>query len=113
MAKYKILHNPKCSKSRNALALLESKGLDFEVQEYLNETPKEKEIKDILSFAQGFGINDLIRAKEAKEFGVEKNSSENELVKSIVKYPKIMQRPVVIKGKKAVIARDENWFEKL
>lgn len=113
MAKYKILHNPKCSKSRNALALLESKGLDFEVQEYLDQPPEEKEIQEILSYAQGFGINDLIRSKEAKEFGVEKSLDEDELIKSIAKYPKIMQRPVVIKGKKAVIARDEDWFAKL
>lgn len=113
MAKYTILHNPRCTKSRNALKLLEEQGDSVEIIKYLDNPLSQKEIKDLLAKAD-FEVIDLIRTKEAKEFGVNyKDASEADLIKSISKYSKIMQRPVVIKAKKAIIARDENWLSRL
>jgi arsenate reductase len=113
MSKYTILHNPRCTKSRNALKLLETKKAEIDIVEYLDSPLSQKELKDLLAKAD-FEIKDLIRTKEAKEFDVDyKNSSEAELVKAIANFPKIMQRPVVIKGKKATIARDDDWFKRL
>ena len=113
MAKYTILHNPRCTKSRNALKLLEDEGISPEITEYLDNPLSQKELKDLLAKAD-FEIKEMIRTKEAKEFGVDyKNLSDSDLIKAIAKYPKIMQRPIVIKGKKSTIARDEDWFERL
>lgn len=113
MSKYTILHNPRCTKSRNALKLLEAKKASIEIVEYLDSPLSQKALKDLLANAD-FEIKDLIRTKEAKEFDVDyKNSSEADLIKAIAKFPKIMQRPVVLKGKKATIARDDEWFKRL
>jgi arsenate reductase (glutaredoxin) len=113
MAKYTILHNPRCTKSRNALKLLEEQGDSVEIIDYLDNPLTPKELKDLLAKAD-FEVIDLVRTKEAKEFGIEyKNASDTELIKAINKFPKIMQRPVIIKAKKATIARDENWLSRL
>lgn len=113
MPNFTILHNPRCTKSRNALKLLEEKKQQVEIIEYLENPLSQKEIKELLSKGD-FEAIDLIRTKEAKEFDVDyKNATEAELVKAISKYPKILQRPVVIKGKKATIARDDDWFGRL
>lgn len=112
MTKYTILHNPRCGKSRNALKLLQEKGLSLDVREYLDKPLSQTEIKDLLTKAD-FEINDLIRVKEAKEIGVDVKASSTELVKAFAKHPQIMQRPIVIKNKKATIARDEEWFSRL
>ena len=110
---YTVLHNPRCTKSRNAISLLEDKGFKFTIREYLEDPLNEKELKELMLKAQ-FEIKELIRSKEAKEFGVNLGeASDINLLKSIAKYPKIMQRPVVIKGKKAVIARTEDWLKTL
>ena len=113
MAKYTIYHNPRCTKSRNALKVLESEGVSFDIVEYLDSPLSQKVVKDLLSNGD-FELKELIRSKEAKEFGVDvKGSNDTQLVKAITEYPKIMQRPVVAKGKKVTIARDDDWFSRL
>lgn len=112
MSKYTILHNPRCTKSRNALKLLEAKKASFAVVEYLDDPLSQKAIKELLANGD-FEIKDLIRSKEAKEEGVDTKASEAELIKALASHPRIMQRPVVIKGKKATIARDDDWFKRL
>lgn len=117
MAKFTVYHNPKCSKSRSALKLLEEKNLDVQVIEYLNDTIKAKDIEEIISKAIDFEIKDMIRTKEAKEEGLEtkalKDMNAGAFAKEVVKHPRILQRPIVIKDKQAVIARDDDWFKKL
>lgn len=108
--KYAVLHNPRCTKSRNAIKSLEEQGLKHDVREYLDKPLSTSELKDLMAIAQ-FDLKDLVRNKEAKEAGVDIKSDD--LIKAIAKHPKIMQRPVVIKGKKAVIARDDGWLESL
>lgn len=112
MAKYLIYHNPKCSKSRQALKLLEEKGLDYEVKEYLQEGLSQKELKELINKGD-FEIKELVRPKEAKEEDVDKNSPTNELIKAIAANPRVLQRPIVTTKAKAVIARDEDWLTRL
>ncbi len=113
---YTIYHNPKCSKSRNAVKLLEEKGADFKVIEYLEKPLKSSELKSL--FAKGdFELKEAVRPKEAKEEGNGaaeiKSMSETELINFIAKNPRVMQRPIVSKNGKAVIARDDDWFTRL
>jgi arsenate reductase len=113
MSKFTILHNPKCSKSRNALKLLEEMDLEVEIVQYLEKPLKSKDFNDLLSKAD-FEAIDLIRTKEAKEQGIiYQDASETDLIKALEKYPKIMQRPIVMTSKKATIARDDDWFSRI
>ena len=102
----KIYHNPRCSKSRQTLALINEKGADVEVIEYLNTIPTENELKKILS-QLGIPAEKLIRKGEAayKENFKGKNLSENDWIKAMIAYPKLIERPIVIKGSKAVLGR--------
>ena len=100
----KIYHNSKCSKSRKVLKLLESKGKDFEIIEYLKNPLEINEIKLILSKLNYKAI-ELIRKQEPvwKSNYQDKDISEEEIIGIIKKYPKLMQRPIVSNKKKAII----------
>lgn len=113
MASFTLIHNPRCSKSRNALKLLEERASGFEIIEYLDNPLSVSDIEKILKNG-GYKAIDIVRTKEAKEEGLDpKSMSESELIKAIAKHPRILQRPIVIKdNKKALIAREEGWFEK-
>lgn len=102
----KILHNPRCSKSRQGLAILEESGKDFEIVKYLEDVPSEKELKDIIALL-GISPIDLVRKNESiwKEQYKDKELSDGELVKAMIAHPKLIERPIVISGKKAVIGR--------
>ncbi len=102
----KILHNPRCSKSRQGLALLESTGQPFEVVKYL-ETPLNVEtLKEIIS-KLGISPIELVRTNEAiwKSDYKGKTLSDDEIINAMITHPKLIERPIVIKGNKAVIAR--------
>ncbi|HEY8402099.1 MAG TPA: arsenate reductase (glutaredoxin) [Cytophagaceae bacterium] len=102
----KIFHNPRCTKSRQALELLKSKGKSPEVIEYLKTPPTVNELKDILKLLK-VSPEELIRKGEAlyKENYKGKSFSEDEWIKIMVENPILIERPVVIAGKKAVIGR--------
>ncbi len=102
----KIYHNPRCTKSREALQYLESKKIVPEVKLYLNEKMTQKEVKEILAMLDIAPI-EIIRKTENdyKEHVKGKGLSNAALIKAIVTYPKLLQRPIIVKGKKAVIAR--------
>lgn len=102
----KIFHNPRCSKSREGLELLENSGKDFEVIKYLDNQISEKELTDVISLL-GIKPMDLIRKNEAiwKSDYKSKKLSDNDLIKAMIKYPKLIERPIVINGKQAVIGR--------
>ncbi|SFW68154.1 arsenate reductase [Sinomicrobium oceani] len=102
----KIFHNPRCSKSRQGLAILEESGKDFEIVKYLEDVPSEKELKDIIALL-GISPIDLVRKNESiwKEQYKDKELSDGELVKAMIAHPKLIERPIVISGKKAVIGR--------
>lgn len=110
----KIYHNPRCTKSREALEILKNKGISPEIILYLETKPTFDEISDILK-KLGLGARDIIRTKEAeyKEQNLsDKNLSDEDLIKAIVKTPKLLERAIVINGNKARIGRPpENILE--
>lgn len=102
----KIYHNPRCSKSRCALDWLKEKSFDIEVVDYMKNPPSETEIKSILNLLN-MNAADLLRKNEAefKDFIQDKNLSEDEIIELMSKYPKLIERPIVLWNGKAVIAR--------
>lgn len=106
MSKYKIYHNPRCSKSRMALDFLDEQNKEYEIVEYLKENPSELELKEILKML-GMKAEELIRKGESdfKEHFKGKDLSEDEWIEAMINYPKLIERPIVIYGNKAVVAR--------
>jgi len=110
-----IWHNPRCSKSRNAAALLEEKGIDAEVVKYLDTPPTKEEIMEVLKML-GISARELMRTKEAiyKELNLKEVTDEEKLIEAMVNNPKLIERPIVIKDGKAAIGRPiENIMELL
>ncbi len=101
-----IYHNNQCSKSREALGILIDEGADFEVVEYLKEELSSNSIKYLLN-KLGFSAHELMRKTEKDyiENVKGKTLKENELIELLVKFPKLIERPIVIKGNKAIIGR--------
>jgi arsenate reductase len=113
MSDYIIYHNPRCSKSRNTLALLEESGIAPRVVLYLETPPDEAQIRDLLK-KLGIGAADLLRRGEAdyKQSGLGRDSSEQDIVAAMARYPKLIERPIVVKGRRAVLGRPpENVLE--
>lgn len=107
MTQITILHNPRCSKSRETLALLQTKSDDINVIEYLKNTPSADEISNILSLL-GLTARQLMRTKENeyKELGLNNiNLTETQLIDAMVKTPKLIERPIVLSNGKAAIGR--------
>ena len=102
----KIYHNPRCSKSREALKLLEAKGEEFEIVQYLKEVPTEKELEDLLMKLNLKPIQ-IIRRSEAifKEKFQGSAFNDHEWIKIMIEYPKLIERPIVVKGNRAVLGR--------
>ncbi|MCI4406187.1 MAG: arsenate reductase (glutaredoxin) [Sulfuricurvum sp.] len=101
-----IWHNPKCSKSREALSILEQKGVKSEVFKYLDTPPSRDEIVSVLQ-KLGISARALMRTKENlyKELGLAQVSDEAKLIDALAEYPKLIERPIVIEGNRAVIGR--------
>lgn len=106
MEKVVIYHNNRCSKSREALALLQEKGENVEIREYLKEPPTEKELSDLLTLLK-IPAFDLVRKGEAvyKENYKGKELSNEEWIKVLAANPVLIERPIVIRSGKAVIGR--------
>ena len=101
-----IYHNPRCRKSRETLAILEDAGKEVEVVEYLKDVPSKEEIKKLLA-KLNMGVEDIIRKGETiyKEKFKGKNFNEDEWITILTENPKLIERPIVVKGNKAVIGR--------
>ena len=111
----KIYHNPRCSKSRQTLALIQEKGVEPEVVLYLENIPTVNELKDLLSKLD-ISPMQLIRKgeKDWKENYKGKELSDEQLIEAMVAYPKLIERPIVVKDNKAVLGRPpENALELL
>lgn len=102
----KIYHNPRCSKSRETLKIIKDAGAEVEIIEYLNEIPAKEELKLILMQLNLKPI-DIIRKGEAvyKEKFKNSNFNDDEWLKIMMEYPKLIERPIVVKGNKAVLGR--------
>ena len=101
-----IWHKPRCSKSRAALALLEERGVKPTYVEYLETPPTESEIRHVLSLL-GVPAIDLMRRGEAtfKELNLSSDTPEDELVSAMASHSILIERPVIISAKRAVIGR--------
>ena len=106
MASYTIYHDAGCSKSREALALLEEKGIDPKIVLYRKNVPSERQM-EMLLMKLGIKAEELVRKKEPlfkKKFGTYR-FNEHEWVKVMREHPELIERPIVVKGHKAVIGR--------
>ena len=104
---YTYLHNPGCSTSRNGLELLESKGIKPDVRKYMNasEQLSVAELKDIAKKMGGVSPRAFLREKNAAEAGLAEDASDEAVYAAMAENPKIIQRPILIKGNKAVLGR--------
>ena len=102
----KILHNNRCSKSRCGLELLENSGKPFEIIKYIEDTLSTNELKDIVRLLGIKPIN-LVRKNEAiwKTEFKNKPLTDDQIIDAMIKNPKLIERPIVINGNKAVIGR--------
>jgi arsenate reductase (glutaredoxin) len=102
-----IYHNPRCTKSRQTLQLLRDNGIEPEIVEYLKTPPDGKTLSAILDLL-GIGPRDLMRRNEApwKELGLDDPSlSRKALIDAMVSHPILIERPIVVAGRKAAIGR--------
>lgn len=107
MSKVCIYHNPRCSKSRQALALLQQQGEELEVIEYIDNPLDSASLSELLK-QLGMSARELIRKGEDtyKELNLANpDLSEAELVQAMVDYPRLIERPIVIRDGKAIVAR--------
>ncbi len=101
-----IYHNPKCTKSREALEIIKNSGKEFKIRKYLNDPLSEDELNKLLKKLQ-FSPLQLIRQNESvwKDDFKSLNLSEGELISIMAKHPKLIERPVVENNNRAVVGR--------
>ncbi len=100
-----IYHNPRCSKSRQTLAILEENNVEANVVEYLTTPPTKAALKSILSML-GLKASEIVRKKEAAAEGIDVSSlSEEALIDQMIAHPIIIERPIVVADDKAVMGR--------
>ena len=107
MSKAFLFHNPRCSKSRQALNLLEKEKENFEVFLYLDEKLEKDFLKEIIQ-KLGMSPRDLLRTGESlyKENNLkDSNISEDEIINLMIEHPKLIERPIYVKGSKAIVGR--------
>ncbi|WP_108860207.1 arsenate reductase (glutaredoxin) [Ruegeria sp. Alg231-54] len=99
-------HNPRCSKSRTGLALLEEKGATVKVRKYLEDAPSSDELRAVLS-QLGIPAIEMMRTgeKRFKELGLTKTTPDDDLIQSMAENPILIERPLAIAGDKAAIGR--------
>ena len=105
-AEYIIYHNPRCRKSREALQLLEGEKVDIEIVKYLDDTLSRDDLKKLLA-KLNLEVQSIIRKEEKlyKEKYKNMNFTDEEWLIILEENPKLIQRPIVVKGNKAVIGR--------
>ena len=111
---YTIYHNPRCSKSRAGLAYLENKGYKFKVIDYIKNPLSKKELKEIL-MKMNKGPKEIIRKQETiyKSEFKGKNFTDEEWINILIEYPKLIQRPIISKNHKAILAQPPENIEEL
>lgn len=101
-----MYHNPRCRKSRETLQLIQENGVQVEVVEYLKEVPSVQELTHLIELL-GITPEQLLRKGEAvyKEQFKGKSLSDKEWIKAMVEHPKLIERPIVVKGNQAILGR--------
>lgn len=103
----KIYHNPRCSKSRETLKLVQEQGVELEIVEYLKQPPTAAELQEVLN-KLGLKPRQLMRTKEAeyKDNGLDDPAlSDAELIEAMIRIPKLIERPIVLANGKAAVGR--------
>ena len=107
MSQISLFHNPRCSKSRGALELLEERGIQPEIIRYLETPPSAAELKALLG-KLGIGARQLLRTgeDEYKELNLANPTlGDDQLIEAMASHPKLIERPILVVGDKAVIGR--------
>ncbi len=109
-----LWHNPRCSKSRQTLHLLQDRGYDPQIRLYLTNPPTVAEIRAV-QMALGCRMIEMMRPKEAlfKELGLAKDDDEETLAEAMAAHPKLIERPILIEGEHAAIGRPPEAVLKL
>ncbi|UII76017.1 arsenate reductase (glutaredoxin) [Flagellimonas sp. HMM57] len=102
----KIYHNPRCRKSREGLEVLEKSGQEFEVVRYLENIPTKEELREVIA-CLGISPENLVRKNEAiwKEKYRNQLLTDEQVLDAMIAHPKLIERPIVMKGRNAVIGR--------
>ncbi|RKQ69779.1 arsenate reductase [Litorimonas taeanensis] len=110
-----IYHNPRCSKSRQTLAIIEAAGQSPEIVRYLENPLSTEEIKTLLSKLGLTDPRDIMRKGEAiyKELGLKCETDAQALIEAIASHPKLLERPIVVKGSEAIMGRPPENVNKL
>lgn len=105
--KVTLYHNPRCSKSRAALALLRESGAELEIVEYLKVPPEPETLRKLAAYA-GLRPRELLRSKEApyRELGLDRSGlSGDEILAAIAAHPILLERPIAVADSRAVVGR--------
>ncbi|MFA6740405.1 MAG: arsenate reductase (glutaredoxin) [Arcobacteraceae bacterium] len=114
MQNIEIWHNPQCSKSRNAMEVIEAKGINANIVKYLENTPTKEQIKAVLK-KLNMKASQILRTSEDiyKELNLKQIDDEDKLIEIMLEHPILIERPIIIKGDIAVIARPIENLEEL
>ncbi len=115
LSRITLYHNPSCSKSRGAKEILEARGADFEVVEYLESPLSAAEVEALLTLIGGEPAVLVRKDSHFKELGLDADDyqSAGAVAALLAEHPKLMQRPVAVLGDRAVIARPSELVEEL
>src|SRR4029079_1982344 len=110
-----LFHNPSCSKSRGADSILQERGVDYETVRYLTNPLTEAELKDLLDILDDPPAALVRKDPFFKELGLNADdyTDRDSVAKLIAEHPRLMERPVVVKGDRAVIGRPPERIEAL
>lgn len=101
----KIYHNPRCSKSREAMSLIQEQGIEPEIIEYLKTPPSASELKALLKLL-GLRPRDIMRSKDANFEALALNlDDDNAVIQALAQHPEFIERPIVVQGSTAIVAR--------
>ncbi|MEO0974252.1 MAG: ArsC/Spx/MgsR family protein [Pseudomonadota bacterium] len=104
---YVLIHNPSCGSSKKGLALLQEHGVEPEVRKYANKSEQlsESELRDIATKMGGVSPREFMRDKDAAKAGLGEGASDDEIFAAMAQNPRLIQRPIGINGRRAVVGR--------
>lgn len=114
MSDITVWHNPRCSKSRGACAILDDEGVDAEVRRYLDDPPTREELEEVLRMLGTDDPRAIVRSKEPvyRELGLE-DAERGSLLDAMVDNPILIERPIIIRDGRAVVARPPERLREL